>query len=344
MAEDNQNTEMEDILSSIKNILEDDEQNNAAAKSPETGTDVLDDVLKSPEVDDVLELSPDMRVAEDSVVAPQAEMESVAESGSTTVVLDSELGSLTDNNIGGTDAPAADPLADLQNDTLVPQIEPEVDSLLGDGDIAVNLPDEKTPAPEVEDILAADPEPVARPAEPAPVVEDLAPQGLAIEAESVEASDPLVAEKIDEIVVAPEPEPVVETEPEPIAESVSEPVVEPEAAADNAVDVSAGIISNFAKMFSHNETSPAEEPAKPAVSITAAGNTDKTLEQFVQDAVMQAIGSEIRRQWNNGVEFKSFAEAEVIRQTEKWLNENLPLLVEKIVKQEIGRVMAKVGS
>ena len=41
MADDNQNAEMEDILSSIKNILEEDEQNKSAAiKNPEDEPDV----------------------------------------------------------------------------------------------------------------------------------------------------------------------------------------------------------------------------------------------------------------------------------------------------------------
>ena len=52
MAEDNQNSEMEDILSSIKNILEEDEQRQ---KNQNT-IDVLDDVLAdtTDDVDDIL--------------------------------------------------------------------------------------------------------------------------------------------------------------------------------------------------------------------------------------------------------------------------------------------------
>ena len=49
-------------------------------------------------------------------------------------------------------------------------------------------------------------------------------------------------------------------------------------------------------------------------------------------------------QINNGADFKTFAENEIIRQTKEWINDNLPSLVEKVVKQEIERVIAKVGS
>ena len=66
MAENNQNTEVEDILSSIKNILEEDEQKHGSLSASSGKTDdVVDDVINSaPEVNDILELSPDMRIDE----------------------------------------------------------------------------------------------------------------------------------------------------------------------------------------------------------------------------------------------------------------------------------------
>ena len=140
----------------------------------------------------------------------------------------------------------------------------------------------------------------------------------------------------------------VETSAAVVTETAPEnrqPVMEPEAAADSAVDVSANIISNFAKMFSRDDTpAPAVDVSEKPVEIAAPGNTSKTLEEFVLDAVIKVVGGEIRRQWNDGAGFKSFAEAEIVRQTEKWINDNLPALVEKVVKQEIERVIAKVGS
>ena len=177
------------------------------------------------------------------------------------------------------------------------------------------------------------------------------PEAAPLEPEVEPAPEPVVEAPIEpepmsepepEIVV--EPEPVVEQQPEPEPEPVAEAPVEPEPKpAANPMDVSANIISNFAKMFSREEKPAApQEPAAPA--ITALGDGAKTLEEFVSDAIVRAIGKEISRQWNDGADFKSLAEAEIMRQTKEWINDNLPLLVEKVVKQEIERVIAKVGS
>ena len=137
-------------------------------------------------------------------------------------------------------------------------------------------------------------------------------------------------------VAAPEPEIAPE-------KTVSETTPAEKSKPEDPIDVSAGIISNFAKMFSHEEPAAAIVET-PVPVISAPGNTDKTLEEFVLEAITKVIGKEISSQWNNGAEFKAFAEAEIIRQTKEWLNDNLPLLVEKVVKQEIERVIAKVGS
>ena len=274
MAEDNQEAEMEDILSSIKNILEEDEQNKSVSvKSSEpVEKDVLDNVLASSDTNDILELSPEMRVSEEPL--PQPEKDSAERDIVASVM----------------DEPIINPLADDADPTDIIAMEKQVTA------------DENS-----DDSFLNEKEPFVEP------------------------------------TVAPEPEIVADAAPEPFVE----PSAATEAAADSAVDVSAGIISNFAKMFAkgketENETRTVE--ITPSSEIIAPGDTSKTLEQFVQDAIMKAIGNEILRQWNNGSDFKSFAEAEVIRQTEKWLNDHLPALVEKVVKQEIERVMVKVGS
>ena len=66
MTEDIQ--DMEDILSSIKSILEEDENKQAQPHEEDLDVDVLDDVLSTPSDDDILELSPDMMVSDDIVL------------------------------------------------------------------------------------------------------------------------------------------------------------------------------------------------------------------------------------------------------------------------------------
>ena len=335
MADDNQNAEMEDILSSIKNILEEDEQNKSAAiKNPEDEPDVLSDVLQtSSDVDDILELSPEMRVADEPALEPV--ISETAEDNAVDVV--AAVTGEEPADPFAIDAADADPTDFMAADSAVEPVveaEPVIEENTAPAEADVfELPAEPetvetSAVAEVEDFLP----PVA---EDTPIVEPtLSPEPETVTVEPQSASLPAEDEADSSAAV------VTETAPEN-----RQPVMEPEAAADSAVDVSANIISNFAKMFSRDDTpAPAVDVSEKPVEIAAPGNTSKTLEEFVLDAVIKVVGGEIRRQWNDGAGFKSFAEAEIVRQTEKWINDNLPALVEKVVKQEIERVIAKVGS
>ena len=184
-----------------------------------------------------------------------------------------------------------------------------------------------------------------------------------------ETSEPVVevapepeVESVPEPVVevTPEPEvksvlePVVEVTPEPEVESVPEPVAEvaPEPdvaestvaeANEDAIDASANIISNFAKIFSKNKEQSAPEAVEPK-KVDEIGDGSKTLEGFVRDAVVRVIGDDIAKQWGDGAEYRSIAEEEIKRQVKAWVEANMPKMVEKIVKEEMERVIAKVGS
>ena len=76
MAEDNQ--EMEDILSSIKNILEEDEQQQKSAALNEDDN-VSDDALNEDLSDDIVELSPDMRIKKEVDASEQKPKEKFSE-------------------------------------------------------------------------------------------------------------------------------------------------------------------------------------------------------------------------------------------------------------------------
>ena len=96
-------------------------------------------------------------------------------------------------------------------------------------------------------------------------------------------------------------------------------------------------MSSFAKMFSHENNNEVKQ-------VTLAGDTSKTLEDLVVDAIQKAIGKEISAKWNNGVDFNGFVEAEIRRQVETWIANNMDNVIESIVKKEVERVIAKVSS
>lgn len=344
MADETDNMEMEDILSSIKGILEEDEAKQKDAALEQSGNDVLQEVVGTDApVENILELSPEMRIADEPTAAPQPQDEQT-ESMIESVLSEPTVEPLEDMVVEQEPAaeepvaaalseepksePAAaepDPFEEIKNemaDSKMPELtigteDTESDSIFDD-DFSSSF--DSKPVEPIEDLIV---EPEAAPLEP----------------EVEPAPEPVVEAPIEPEPMS-EPEPEIVVEPEPVVEAPVEP--EPKPAA-NPMDVSANIISNFAKMFSREEKPAApQEPAAPA--ITALGDGAKTLEEFVSDAIVRAIGKEISRQWNDGADFKSLAEAEIMRQTKEWINDNLPLLVEKVVKQEIERVIAKVGS
>lgn len=183
------------------------------------------------------------------------------------------------------------------------------------------------------------------------------------------AAEPEVFSETDhetgpEAVTEAEPVPEIESLPAVEAPRVSEagpesetaPQNPSEAGADslqtsvsgsNAVDVSASIISNFAKMFSSPEAPETREKAVfnlPEEPVHELGNASVTIEDVVARVIRSIIGDEVAENWRKSADYDTLAREEIKAQTEKWLNKNLPGLVEKIVKQEIERVMAKVGS
>jgi cell pole-organizing protein PopZ len=172
-----------------------------------------------------------------------------------------------------------------------------------------------------------------------------APEPIEEPVTEAEVEEPVALTESD---IFAEPEPIFESVSEPeIAEPVIEPKVEESAvvAEKTAVDASANIISNFAKMFARETPVTAAAPApEPETEVRMSGDMGKTLEELVCDSITRVIGRQVERQWNDGADFQAFAEAEIRRQTTNWLSEHLPMLVEKVVKEEIDRVIAKVSS
>ena len=239
--------------------------------------------------------------------------------------LDELLGTEEPSEVEET-APVVEELAPVVEETapafeeLVPEVEetaPAFEELAPE--VEETAPTFEDLAPEVEETAPAFEELTPVVEETAPAFEDLAPE-VEETAPTFEDLAPEVEEKIAVF------DPIIE-----IADDAEEDVVESEK------DVSSNIMSNFAKMFSHEE-----KPDEP--KIVSVGNSSKTLEDFVVDAIRAAIGKEISAKWNNGVDFNNFAEAEIRHQVELWITNNMNGLIEDIVKKEVERVIAKVGS
>ena len=318
MTEDiNQDMNMEDILSSIKNILEEDQavvasspqvEENMPSVAENLDAEIVEDNAVKEDSDDILELSPDMRLEEE--INLDAELDGIDVS---TSVAD-DVVELTGVTLGSEDLDT-DP---FYEEDSISEAENEV------AENEAELVQESVSNAEDEEILA-------------PTIETLIENK--VEPENVEVPQPIVEA----------PQPMVEV-PQSVNEktqsttySIEEPVVE--AKADSAVDVSASIISNFAKLFSREETPKVEEKivAEKTDTIKIIGEGSKTIEDVVASVIKQIIGEEVANHWKDGLDYNTLAHEEITKQTKEWLDMNLPSIVEKIVKQEIERVMAKVG-
>jgi len=361
MAEDNQNSEMEDILSSIKNILEEDEQRQ---KNQNT-IDVLDDVLAdaTDDVDDILELSPDMRIEEKAEVNAELQNDNAPEID---VFADIDL---PNNNTTEPEFVIDEPVGTIDdipevvvNDEHLPLANDQDEVLQTNDDSFI---DDITP---IEDILAEDNnnQYVDNTIEDRPNTnfETTLPEELSFENLSDNKVDDIVVDKFEEIGQAPAivDEPIMPEQIELVENAIvadapaiienAEVIDKPIAIKETPVvektetqksDASSKLISSFAKMFSREEAT-VEEKVATTENIIAVGNAQKTLEEFVLEAITKVIGNEISYKWNKGEDFRTYAEAEINHQISAWVNENLPSMVENIIKQEIQRVIAKVGS
>lgn len=353
MADDNnQELAMEDILSSIKNILEEDEASHSPAAS-ETSSPA-EQPATGETSEEILELSPEMRVREDEAALPEAGNETLAEPETVTETAAAEeekpeevdLDALLDEPqqegdvVGsllqsvGTEDLDSDPFyAETEN---LPEIETE------------EIPEAEAEIVEVPEVFTGPEEAAEQP--PAEEVAEMTTEELP-EEETVESFE--TADAQAEVSDLPEPQaeqiPEVSSEPEEETQTrIDEtPAEEPVAAADDAVDVSASIISNFAKMFS-NENAAAEvqpqENALPAEPVSRIGNGAQTIEDVVAGVIRSIIGEEVSQNWRQGADYDALARDEIVRQTKAWLDNNLPQVVEAVVKQEIERVMAKAGA
>lgn len=314
-----ENTEVEDILSSIKNILEEVKQEPIVEQKALSSDEALSD-------DDVIELSDDMRIVQEEISENKEEA--------------------LDNNVS------------LKNDIQVEDGYVQFDDLIDNTGVdaedfvseLLNESEQKEETVSYETVS----EEVAQ-------KEEFSNQEITNEENIIEQKEILDNEIHDLIGVS---NPIVETLPEIKNDFIEENTrvenqnsVELESADDKFeaseqvcevvdkkeenFDASANIISNFAKIFA-KENKDNVLDKKPV--IEGLGNGSKTLESFVGDAIVKVIGDEILKHWDEGKNFESIVKMETEKQVKEWMNNNFTQTVEKIIKEELEKMIAKNAS
>lgn len=419
---------MEDILSSIKDILNSETQETGNAL-PQTGASVaapMPEVIEKAEEEDVFDLSKDM-IIDDKELADlnlnannfDINLNDLAAESADINLEEFETQTDSDEILDLTPASSSQSEAETEAETETPDfVIPEIDNLTSLDDFADLDFDTETEIkiePQAEEIIPA------LTAEPQPVKETIVEAEPVIEPEieavtEIELPAPESQELLDDRADAPflsataeiEAEPIFSAEEDAVAadnaainiptpeettaitDFMAEPAYEagedtmqnitteplsevdssnideilssasevieadaPDSEEKDAVDASADIINNFARMFAANagerddkssEISSVGENIIGAIDEqTELGNGSKTIEQVVQDVIRQIIGEAVSTKFKAVSDLDSYARAEIKAQTAAWLDKNLPAVVESAVQKEIQRVMAKVG-
>ena len=107
-------------------------------------------------------------------------------------------------------------------------------------------------------------------------------------------------------------------------------------------DVSSEIIDNFAQMF-NGTNSQSNIPA--ATKQTPLGNSNITIETLVKEVIAESIKPVVEEavsKLDDNILHAVKEEISVV--TKEWVNQNLQNTIEEVVKEEVRRVIAKVGS
>lgn len=343
MAEETQeNMSMDDILSSIKNILSGDAENKTPA-----GADVAPSIQEVPpmniEVPDTSSVDLALDDADDGVLDLTADMRVT-----TPVISSAPEVSLPQENIDiniGEELSAVSsemPVPDVTIDIPVAQPTQEVEPVDLSAELsAVNEPLELSSAQSVaplssipvEDVV---PDPIYSPEE------DNVAQSLYSQADDIiheeSVVSPVVSDfNIETIPASEDSDPVYMEQEDTMVDSLSTSE-EPET---DATDVSAQIINNFAKIFAG-----AQEPVEtstPKISSQTKLGPDATIYDMVQMSIRDMLSPDMVKDIVSETDIKSYASEQVALQVKAWLNHNLPTMVETIVKKEIERVMVKAG-
>lgn len=339
---------MEDILSSIKDILNNDEEN-----TKESNPSQVSSASDSKENEISLEES-----LSQSLVKEDSSDDDVYDLSKSMIINEPLPQDLAADKLFEDELDETGPVFDIDDENAEDVKLPEV-STKDDADFSLDLPeddafplldDEEEKTPEIkqeqpqEDEISLD---VVLNAANNALAEDVAfeePQAEVLPQEPAEEDNEKIKEEISrELESLKQEQAQVSFEKEVKAE---EPV---KAQAEDATDVSADIISNFAKMFA--EKAPQQEEVayeeekveQPKENINLIGDGSKTIEDVVKDAIKEIVMANVNAEMTKNVDIVSLAKEEIRAQAKAWIAQNLPAIVNAAVKEEMERVMAKVG-
>ena len=339
---------MEDILSSIKDILESDSPTMPQEPAAPNTVENSQPVSEISEEDDVFDLSKSMIIEENAntsaldldEVGPDFDIPAINE--------DKPLFDETDNDFPNLEIENIEEQADVAQN-ISSEIPEEVEQSVTE-DFSFNIDDILKSASETieadsqgENMVA--PEVVIEPEEI-----EVAPENsnqASIDVVSEPILDEEVAQPVEYETSIPDSENVIDSNVTPVMTSPEETITTDSTAQKqenvDAADVSAGIINNFAKMFAEKTQEQAQEPVRNDLPNISGGdyigNGSKTIEDVVKDVIREIIASKVNEEMVESSEIMSYAQAEI----KAWIENHLPSIVEAAVQKEIERVMAKVG-
>jgi len=229
------------------------------------------------------------------------------------------------------------------------RVDLDDDVLLLDASMVAKSPDlaSGTELPPENDLAAAHPEaPVTSyhsemhiASEPAPMTVDLAVEPLATAPETVLFDPPeteleLPAPEI--FIAAPEPEPEIEAAPAAADESWSPSP--PHDIHEEIVEESPATKSIFtapAEVLPESSMSQSYQPPDGLVGDDAAASTKNSIGALVRSISQERVVAVSR----GGITIEDIVREEIRPMLKAWLDSNLPVLVERIVRAEIERVV-----
>lgn len=376
MAEDKQNDlSMEDILSSIKDILSNDSQDDGVLKPAlaNSETETTQNAEGSNLEDDVFDLSADMMIDDKEFESLNLEAESInldfdenpVEGAPSELKNEKEIPDIDISALSAIVEEDAPQTMDETSDTDVPYTEDIIETVAEilpepEEENIDSLPEPEIPVQEdsVSDRIDDKEEAIAADiitdvdAEPIFSVEDEREHiGTDVSAIEELMDNQAIRNRENDNKTENKAEEIQSGEIDQVLSAASE-LIEADATEDtSAVDASASIISNFAKMFAAKSDKKSEEkenaaPVVPLAPIAAdddLGNVSKTLEDIIKDTIKQMIGAAVMAKFAENTDINRYAQEEIKVQTKAWLDKNLPAVVEAAVQKEIERVMAKVG-
>lgn len=351
---DNTNTQeelsMEEILSSIKGILSENENDTPTAQASSEPSHSPEPSQTQPSAeDDVYDLSASMIVEQHPAVDTSEPIETV-EPVSTEVVSSSPFSE------SAAEAPAS-----------IPEVMPEA---------PVSLPDSIEVTPIIDEPYQAP----SSPKDEAPLsdVDDLPmPEDIKSDSDDVLSLDNLPEVSVDELIssnnasnddidddisdlsalISDDTSADISAADLPYidgsvkeAEAISQPEVktvdEVKEEVSEPADVSEAIIDNFAQMFNANKPSASTSAAiAPSSETTLIGADSKTVADLVKEVLRDSLQPVVEQKLQNiDADILQALHAEIKAQAKAWVDANLNRVVEDAVKEEIKRVIAKVGS